>query len=404
MLIQRANKYCAEPTPYQAQAMGQWVGACRWEYNAALERRIFEYENYGLRLDYHAQARELTLERAKRDWLAFAPVHALQYALRHLEDAFARFLSGLNRFPKPRKKFRDDSFTLPAEDVAFKRLNKNHGAIRLPKIGWVHLRGYRPLGGKLRSVTLRRKAGKWHVCAAWDRQVLDPPKIEAAPIGIDRGVAVFAATSVGQLIDPLNAFDAIRDKLAKLQRRLARKTKFSSNWHKLKGKISRLRMHEANARKDFLHKESTKLAKSHGVYRLEKLRVRNMTASAKGTAEEPGKNVAQKSGLNRTILDQGWGMFATFLGYKEQERGGRVEFTPAPYTSLRCPDPGCGHTHPNNRPTRDRFCCEVCGYENHADVVGAINVSQGGILPIEPPKRIRKRVGKRKPLEVKHAA
>jgi putative transposase len=127
-----------------------------------------------------------------------------------------------------------------------------------------------------------------HACAAWDHQALDPPKVEAAPIGIDRGVAVFAATSVGQLIDPLNAFDAIRDKLAKLQRRLARKTKFSSNWHKLKGKISRLRMHEANARKDFLHKASTKLAKSHGVYRLEKLRVRNMTASAKGTAEEPG--------------------------------------------------------------------------------------------------------------------
>jgi putative transposase len=77
MLIQHANKYCAEPTPYQAQAMGQWVGACRWAYNAALERGIVEYENYGLRLDYHAQARELTLERAKRDWLAFAPVHAL---------------------------------------------------------------------------------------------------------------------------------------------------------------------------------------------------------------------------------------------------------------------------------------------------------------------------------------
>ena len=136
-------------------------------------------------------------------------------------------------------------------------------------------------------------------------------------------------------------------------------------------------MHEANVRKDFLHKEATGLAKSHGVYRLEKLRVRNMTASAAGTVEEPGKNVAQKSGLNRSILDQGWGMFATFLSYKEQERGGRVEFTPAPYTSLRCPAPGCGHTHANNRPTRDWFCCEVCGYEGHADVVGAINVSQG---------------------------
>src|SRR5262249_11999137 len=161
---------------------------------------------------------------------------------------------------------------------------------------------------------------------------------------IDRGVAVFAATSVGQLIDPVNAFDGIRDKLAKLQQRLARKVKFSSNWHKLKGKISRLRMHEANVRKNFLHKEATGLAKSHGVYRLEKLRVRNMTVSAAGTVEEPGKNVAQKSGLNRSILDQGWGMFATLLSYKEQERGGRVEFTPAPYTSLRCPAPGCGHT------------------------------------------------------------
>jgi putative transposase len=137
---------------------------------------------------------------------------------------------------------------------------------------------------------------------------------------------------------------------------------------------------------------------------MEKLRVRNMTASGKGTIEEPGKNVAQKSGLSRSILDQGWSMFATFLEYKEYERGGRVEFTPAPYTSLHCPHPNCGHTHTNKRPTRDRFCCQVCGYEGHADVAGAINVSQGRILPEEPPKRIRKRLGKRKPLEIKHAA
>src|SRR5262245_1224411 len=300
MLLQRANKYRAEPSPYQAQAMGQWVGACRHEYNHALERRQYEYRNYGFSLAYVPQAKELTVRRAAKNWLEFVSV-------------------------------------------------------------------------------------------LWQKKRPDPSKSTDDPIGIDRGVAVFAATSVGQLIDPVNAFDGIRDKLAKLQHRLARKVKFSSNWHKLKGRISRLRMHEANVRKDFLHKESTGLAKSHGVYRLEKLRVWNMTASAAGTVEEPGKNVAQKSGLNRSILDQGWGMFATFLSYKEQERGGRVEFTPAPYTSLRCPAPGCGHTHANNRPTRDWFCCEVCGYEGHADVVGAINVSQGRILPVEPPKRIRRR-------------
>jgi len=371
MLIHRANKYCAEPTPYQARAMGQWVGACRFVYNIGLEQRIEAWRRRGVRLDYNTQAKELTACREMAEWLDAVPVHALQYALMHIEDAFARFTSGQTDHPTPRKKFKNDAFTLPAEDVEFRRLNKNHGAISLPKIGEVRFRGYRPLGGRLRSVTFRRKAGKWYVSCAWDLGIPDPLPSTDEPIGIDRGVEVFAATALGQLIDPLNAFDAIRPTLTKLQKRLARKVKFSSNWQKLKGKISRLRMHEANARKDFLHKETTGLAKSHGVYRLEKLRVRNMTASAAGTVEDPGKNVAQKAGLNRSILDQGWGMFATFLTYKEESTGGRVEFGPAPYTSLRCPKPGCGHTHPNNRPTRDRFCCEACGYENHADVVGA---------------------------------
>ena len=401
MLIQRANKYRAEPTPYQAQAMGQWVGAC---YNIGLEQRI-DARRRGVWLDYNMQAKELTTCRTMADWLTFTPVHALQYALQSLEDAFARFRSGQNDHPTPRKKFKNDAFTLPAEDVEFKRLNKNVGAIKLPKIGWVHFRGFRKLGGKLRSVTFRRKGRHWHVSAAWDREIPDPPRIEEPSIGIDRGVVVFAATSVGQIIDPVNAFAGIRDNLAKLQKRLARKVKFSSNWRKLKGKISRLRVHEANARKDFLHKESTALAKSHGVYRAEKLRVKNMTASAKGNAEAPGKNVAQKAGLNRSILDQGWGMFATFLGYKLAERGGRLEFVPAPYTSLRCPAEGCGHIHEDNRPTRNRFCCVACGFEGHADVVGAINISQARTLAVEPPKRIRKRVGKRKPVEgIKHAA
>jgi len=337
MLIQRANKYCAEPTPYQAQAMGQWVGACRHEYNHGLERRQYEYRNYGFSLAYVPQAKELTGRRAAIDWLDFVPVHALQNALRDLDEAFSRFFKKLCGHPTPRKKFKNDSFTLPAEDVEFKRINKNHGAVKLPKIGWVRFRGYRPNGGKFRSVTFRRKAGKWFASILWAREVPDPPKRQDVAIGIDRGIAVFAATAAGQLIDPLNVFDAIRPKLAKLQKGLARKVKLSSNWHKLKGKISRLRLHEANARKDFLHKETTKLANSHGVYRMEKLRVRNMTASAKGTIEEPGKNVAQKSGLNRSILDQGWGMFAAFLAYKEQERGGRVEFTPAPVYFVALP-------------------------------------------------------------------
>jgi putative transposase len=274
----------------------------------------------GRRITYVSQARELTMLRDEVDWLKAAPVHALQNALRAVEDTFQRFFAGLCAYPKPRKKFLNDSFTLPAEDVTLRRLTKNYGAIRLPKIGWVRFRGYRALGGRLTSITLRYKAKRWYVSAAWEKEIPDPLKSTFPSVGIDRGVAVFAAFSDGRRYKPLNAFEKIRDKLAEVQRQLARKVKQSSNWKKLKGKISRLRHKEASARKDYLHKLSTEIAQNHGIVKVEKLRVRNMSASAKGTVEEPGRNVKAKAGLNRSILDQGWRMFADMLNYKLAER------------------------------------------------------------------------------------
>src|SRR5215475_4880147 len=107
MLIQRANKYCAEPTPYQAQAMGQWVGACRHEYNHGLERRQYEYRNYGFSLAYVPQAKELTGRRAAIDWLDFVPVHALQNALRDLDEAFSRFFKKLCGHPHAAKEVQE---------------------------------------------------------------------------------------------------------------------------------------------------------------------------------------------------------------------------------------------------------------------------------------------------------
>jgi putative transposase len=399
VLIHRANRYVAEPDAAQHAALVQWVGACRYVYNLGLEqRRDF---GRGRRLNYILQARELTMLRAEVDWLKAAPVHALQNALRAVDDAFQRFFAGLGRYPKPREKFKDDSFTLSAEDIAFRRLNKNHGVIRLPKIGWVRLRGYRPLGGKLLSVTFRRKAGRWHVSCTWEKEIPDPPKSMLPTIGIDRGVAVFAAFSDGRRIAPLNAFGKVRGKLAKLQRRLARKVKRSSNWVKLKGRISRLRHREANARKHYLHQLSTEIAKNHGIVKVEKLRVRNMSARAKGTLEEPGRNVAVKSGLNRSILDQGWSMFADMLRYKLVERGGELEFVNPAHTSQACPK--CGVVDATSRRSQSEFVCTACGHADHADVVGARNIEQARTLAVEPPKRIRRRIGKRKPLDVAHA-
>ncbi len=401
MLIQRANIYRLEPTAEQADAFTQWVGACRFVYNIALEQRRTWGKSH--RLSYNQQQAEITHLRAEIDWLRAVPVHALQTSVRALDSAFQRFFMGLGGYPQSRKKFLDDNFTLPDPSyLGFKRLNKNRGAIKLPKVGWVKLVGYRPLGGELRSITIKHKAGRWYASVAW-RVEIDEPAASILPhIGIDRGIAVFAALSDGTQVAPLNAFKTIKDKLAKEQRKLARKTKFSANWKKQKAKITRLHTRAANARKGFLHKLSTDLAKSHGAIKIEKLQVQNMSRSAKGTVDNPGTNVRAKSGLNRSILDQGWGMFATMLKYKLAERGGELQYVDPAYTSQTCAE--CGVIDKASRKDQATFECQHCGHQDNADVNAARNILQASALAVEPPKRTLS-VGKRKrQVEVANAA
>jgi putative transposase len=150
----------------------------------------------------------------------------------------------------------------------------------------------------------------------------------------------------------------------------------------------------SNARKDFLHKQSLAIAKNHGIVKIEKLLVQNMTGSAKGTTEAPGKNVKAKSGLNRSILDQGWGMFATMLGYKLSERGGELIYVDPAYTSQACAE--CGSIDAANRKDQATFICIHCGHADNADTNAARNILQARALAVEPPKRTLRRVGKRK--------
>jgi putative transposase len=393
MLINRASVFELEPTETQASAFGQWVGACRVVYNLALDqRRMFGQQH---RIYYNQQQAEITDLRAEVDWLKAVPVHALQMAVRALDSAYQRFFTGQCEAPQPRKKFVNDSFTLPDPSyLGFKRLNTNHGAVKVPKVGWVKLRGYRALGGVLRSITISRKAGRWFVSIAWQKEAPDPLPSNLPSVGLDRGVAVFAALSDGRKIEPLSAFKRIKDKLAKHQRKLARKVQRSENWRKQKAKITRLHRKVANARKDYLHKLSSDLAKNHGVIKIEKLQVKNMSKSAKGTVEVPGRNVKAKSGLNRSILDQGWSMFATMLGYKLAERGGQLVEVAAAYTSQTCAE--CGSIDRANRQDQATFVCVSCGHADNADTNAARNIHQARALAVESPKRTLRSVGKRK--------
>lgn len=369
------------------------VGACRFVYNLALEQRRTWGRDH--KLSYDSQQAEITALRAEYGWLKAVPVHALQMAVRALDNAYQRFFVGLAEYPTPRKKFYNDSFTeADPACLGFKRLNKKRGAVKIPKVGWVKFVGFRKLGGRLRSVTISRKSGHWFASVSWERAIPDPAPSDLPSVGVDRGITVFAALSDGAMISPVNAGKAAQDELAKLQQKLARKKKFGQNWKKLKAKITKLHHKIACIRQDFVHKHSSDIAKSHGIVKMEKLQVQNMSASAKGSVEKPGKNVAAKSGLNRSILDQGWGMFRQFVSYKLAERGGRLIEVSAAYTSQTCSD--CGVICRKSRKDQSTFVCVSCGHSENADTNAAKNIHQARALAAEPPKRTLRRVGKRK--------
>lgn len=195
-------------------------------------------------------------------------------------------------------------------------------------------------------------------------------------IGIDMGIAQFATLSNGQSIAPLNSFRSKQVKLARYQRAMARKVKFSKNWIKAKNKVTKLHIHIGNVRRDFLHQASTTISPNHAVVVIENLNVSNMSKSAKGTKEANGRNIKAKSSLNKTILDQGWFEFRRQLEYKLAWSGGQLIAVPPQYTSQRCSC--CGTIDKANKLTQAKFACVSCGYTANADINAANNIKAAG--------------------------
>jgi putative transposase len=194
------------------------------------------------------------------------------------------------------------------------------------------------------------------------------------------GVVRLATLSEGTIYGPLNSFRQHQAGLRKAQQSMSRKKKFSQNWKRAKARLACLHLRVANARRDYLHKASTAISKNHAIVCVEDLRVSNMSSSAAGSMQSPGSKVRAKSGLNRSILDQGWAELRRQLEYKLAWNGGRLIAVPAINTSRTCPE--CGCTGQGNRKTQDRFCCVECGHEANADLVAAINVRRAGLARI----------------------
>lgn len=377
--IYRARLLRLRPTPEQAERLGQWAGAVRYVYNLALEQRQTFWKP-GRTFSYISQGREVTALRAQVDWIADVPRVCLDQALRDLDQAYRQWWSGKAKAPKFRARG-GSGFRIAADEVRLRRTGRKAARLSLPKLGEIATRIDKLPHGEIRSVTLNERAGQWYASVLL-RQEKPAHVTPAGNVGIDRGIAVFAALSSGELIEGPNVGRNAAQRLALTRRRLARKVRGSQNYRKQRRRVSRLHARVAAARKDFLHKTSTTIAKSHGLVVLEDLKVRNMTASASGTIEAPGENVRQKAGLNRAILDQGWGMFAGMLAYKLEERRGHLLFVPPHNTSRTCSS--CGVVDADSR-DGVRFACRSCGHTAHADTNAAVNILRRGspLTPVE---------------------
>ena len=371
----QAFKYELMPTGEQQRQMRRFAGSCRFVFNQALALQQANREAGGKFIGYVAMARQLTAWRNSTEtaWLKEAPVHPLQHALKDLEKAYRNFFEQRADFPRFKRKGQRDSFRYP--DPRQIKLDQANSRIFLPKLGWLRYRNSRPVLGELRNVTVSLSAGKWHVSIQTRREV-ETPLPQGGAVGIDLGIARFATLSDGTVYAPLNSFKRHETALRKAQQAMSRKVKFSANWKRAKARVQRLHACIGNARRDYLHKTSTAISQNHALVFVEDLQVRNMSRSAAGTIEAPGKQVRAKSGLNKAILDQGWFEFRRQLDYKLAWSGGHLVAVPPQYTSQQCPV--CGHTHADNRRTQAAFRCVECGFEENADVVGAINVLRRG--------------------------
>jgi transposase len=393
------SRYRLYPTPVQEDVLLGHCAHARYVWNLAVEQRAW-WQPGRRAPGYAEQCRQLSEARGAFPWLAAGSVIVQQQALRDFHAAYASWFASLRQWhqryarvppqqqPAPPgqpgfpKRGLGEGFRIVATGPQdMRRLNRRWAQVLIPKLGWVRFRWSRPAPAAKSYRVTRDQAGRWHLAfAAVPAPIPGPSTGEV--VGIDRGVTVTLALSDGHIYQA----PADRD-VKRLQRRLARAKRGSNRRAKVKAQLARLHARNADTRRDWAEKVSAEIARRYDLIRVEDLDVGRMTRSARGTAERPGHHVRQKAGLNGSILRSGWGMFATRLEHKAQDRIERIN--PA-YTSQRCSR--CGTVDREARESQAAFRCRSCGYRANADHNAARNIAaghaaRGGLALAEPTNR-----------------
>ncbi len=413
MKINKAYKFRLEPNVEQQVILNNLVGSARFVWNQMLAMSFEMFAN-----NEFINATNLVnkiMDLKNNPDFEFLKSHSnavsLQQKVRDLASAWSRFFDPKvhAKLKENKKKIRKPKFFTLADGTEiqlrplmprFKRKSDGFDSIRLVQfdkycriegnrvklpngIGLVKFRKSQDIIGTIKNVTISKKSGRWYLSFGCEREIENPIHPSKTAIGIDLGITRLISTSDGQYIKPKNSFKSNQVKLAKLQRQLSRKVLFSQNWKKQNRKIQKLHHHIANIRHDYLHKITTNISKNHAMIVVEDLKVVNMSKSASGSAVQHGRNVKAKSGLNKLILDQGWGMMVDMLEYKQHWTGGLLVKVNPQYTSQTCSQ--CQHITKENRQTQAKFECVKCGHKANADVNAAKNILAAGhaVLSVE---------------------
>jgi len=366
-------KYRLYPEEDQEQVLVEYCGQARWLWNQLLAARKDEKKREELK-SYPKMCKHLTKLRAEYDWLREGSQTAQQQSLKDLQQSFSNHFQNPGHFGWPtwRKHGVNEGFRIVGgQALRWRRLNRHWAQVLIPKVGWVRFRWSRH-PGEPRSYRIKKDAaGRWWISFASIPEPKPNPENNKS-IGIDCGVACSFATSEGEMLNVPNLSEGEEKRLESLQQQISRQQLGSKRREKNKRSAAKIVARGVNRKKDIIEKTTTRLALEYEHIYIEDLNIKGMTKSAKGTLEEPGKNVAQKRGLNRSILGQGWGLFAQRL---EDKAPGRVYRLNPAYSSQCCS--ACRHVASESRESQATFRCVACGYEDNADVNAAKVLAAG---------------------------
>lgn len=353
MKIVKAFRFRVYPNEAQLARLGRWDDALRFLWNLALEQRKLAYARPKDERVYptaFGQMRELTELRAALPWLADVPRDVCSQLLVELDKAWQRCFAKIARGPRFKRKGVD---TISFCESHSKSWRIDRSAVRFPKLGNIRAVLHRPLEGKPKTCTLKRDGDQWFVSIVCELDIAEPANRPGPIVAIDRGIANFGATSDGAFIANPRHLEASLKRLAHAQRVVSRRKKGSKNRDKAKLRVARIHRKVRRQREHFLHVQSARLAKSHGVIVLEKLNVAGMI----------------RGRCARSIGDASWSAFARTLRYKLAWFGGTLVEVPAAYSSQTCS--ACGTVDAASRRSQAAFCCTACGFECHADLNAA---------------------------------